>query len=92
MKMHSNGGLRVHQLRGAGIKPWTFGKHNPYSGYEQYDFEVPTHTNSDTYARYLVRMEEMRQSLRIVQQPWIKSLMARYGAITASLCHRHAQS
>ena len=43
-------------------------KARPYSGYEQYDFEVPTHTDSDTYARYLVRVEEMRQSVRIVQQ------------------------
>jgi NADH-quinone oxidoreductase subunit D len=43
-------------------------KAQPYSGYEQYDFEVPTHTDADTYARYVVRMEEMRQSVRIVRQ------------------------
>jgi NADH-quinone oxidoreductase subunit D len=43
-------------------------KAQPYSGYDQYDFIVPTHTDGDTYARYVVRMEEMRQSLRIVQQ------------------------
>jgi NADH-quinone oxidoreductase subunit D len=43
-------------------------KARPYCGYEQYDFNVPTHTDGDTFARYVVRMEEMRQSLRIVEQ------------------------
>jgi len=43
-------------------------KAQPYSGYEQYEFDIPTHTDGDTYARYVVRMEEMRQSVRIVQQ------------------------
>jgi NADH-quinone oxidoreductase subunit D len=43
-------------------------KDQPYCGYEQYDFEVPTHTDGDTYARYLVRMEEMRQTVRIIRQ------------------------
>jgi NADH-quinone oxidoreductase subunit D len=43
-------------------------KAQPYSDYEQYDFDIPTQSSGDTYARYLVRMEEMRQSLRIVQQ------------------------
>jgi NADH-quinone oxidoreductase subunit D len=40
----------------------------PYSGYEQYDFEIPTAENGDTYDRYIVRMEEMRQSVRIIRQ------------------------
>lgn len=43
-------------------------KSQPYSSYDQFDFEIPTNTAGDTYARYLVRIEEMRQSLKIVQQ------------------------
>jgi NADH-quinone oxidoreductase subunit D len=54
-------------LRAAGIDH-DLRKAQPYSGYEQYDFDIPTHTDSDTYARYVVRMEEMRQSIRIVKQ------------------------
>jgi NADH-quinone oxidoreductase subunit D len=54
-------------LRGSGVN-YDVRKFAPYSGYEQYDFEVPLRTEGDTYARYLVRIEEMRQSIRIVQQ------------------------
>ncbi len=43
-------------------------KARPYSGYETYDFDIPTETAGDVRARYLVRMAEMRQSLRIIQQ------------------------
>lgn len=43
-------------------------KANPYCGFEQYDFEIPTQTTGDVYGRYQVRVEEMRQSLRIVEQ------------------------
>jgi NADH-quinone oxidoreductase subunit D len=54
-------------LRAAG-SPWDLRKTIPYSGYETYEFDVPTRTASDAFARYEVRMEEMRQSLRIVEQ------------------------
>ncbi len=43
-------------------------KANPYCGFEQYDFEIPTQTSGDVYGRYQVRVEEMRQSVRIVEQ------------------------
>lgn len=54
-------------LRAAGVK-WDVRKALPYSGYEQYDFEVPTRETGDTYDRYVVRMQEMRQSIRIILQ------------------------
>jgi NADH-quinone oxidoreductase subunit D len=54
-------------LRAAGVK-WDLRKAQPYSGYQQYDFEIPTCENGDTYDRYTVRIEEMRQSARIMRQ------------------------
>ena len=54
-------------LRAAGI-PYDNRKDFPYSSYEEFDFEVPTRTESDCYARYLVRVAEMRESLKIVRQ------------------------
>jgi NADH-quinone oxidoreductase subunit D len=54
-------------LRAAGV-PVDLRKDEPYSGYETYDFDVPVRTEADAYARYRVRLEEMRQSLRIAEQ------------------------
>ncbi|PYS96006.1 MAG: NADH-quinone oxidoreductase subunit D [Acidobacteria bacterium] len=54
-------------LRGSGVD-YDVRRAQPYSSYEQFEFDVPTGTNCDTYDRYLVRMEEMRQSCRIIRQ------------------------
>lgn len=54
-------------IRGAGI-PYDIRKAYPYLGYDTYDFDIPTYKEADAYARYLVRMEEMNQSVRIVEQ------------------------
>ncbi|MBM3726244.1 MAG: NADH-quinone oxidoreductase subunit D [Acidobacteria bacterium] len=54
-------------LRAAGVA-WDLRKAQPYSGYEQYEFHVPTGEAGDTYDRYLVRVREMRESVRIIEQ------------------------
>ncbi|MCE9518078.1 MAG: NADH dehydrogenase (quinone) subunit D [Verrucomicrobia bacterium] len=60
-------GLSGPNLRGSGVDH-DLRKVHPYLGYEQYEFDIPIGSKGDCYDRYLVRMEEMRQSVRILQQ------------------------
>ncbi|WP_035053464.1 NADH-quinone oxidoreductase subunit D [Andreprevotia chitinilytica] len=69
-----NLGLTGAMLRGSGIA-WDLRKKQPYEVYEKMDFDIPVGKNGDCYDRYLVRVEEMRQSNRIIKQcvQWLKA-------------------
>lgn len=60
-------GLSGPSLRASGVN-WDIRKAQPYSSYDKFEFNVPTRTEGDVYARYLVRVDEMRESLKIVRQ------------------------
>jgi NADH-quinone oxidoreductase subunit D len=60
-------GITGPVLRAAGL-PWDLRKTQPYCGYETYEFDVPTESTADVWGRYRVRVEEMRESLKIVEQ------------------------
>jgi len=69
-----NLGFTGPMLRGSGVL-WDLRKHQPYDVYDRMDFDVPIGVNGDTYDRYLVRIEEMRQANRIVAQcvDWLRA-------------------
>jgi NADH-quinone oxidoreductase subunit D len=75
-------GMTGPMLRGSGIE-WDLRKKQPYAAYDKIDFDIPVGVNGDSYDRYLVRVEEMRQSNRIIKQ-CIDWLRVNPGSVMAS--------
>lgn len=64
-------GFSGPMLRGSGVE-WDLRKSQPYDAYDQFDFSIPVGINGDCYDRYLIRIEEMRQSIQIIKQCIVK--------------------
>lgn len=74
-------------IRGAGV-PWDLRKSQPYECYDEMEFDIPVGKNSDCYDRYLIRMEEMRQSARIMRQCVERLLSTEKDGPVSSLDHK----
>ena len=76
-------------LRGSGVA-WDLRRAQPYDVYDKMDFDVPIGRNGDSYDRYLVRVEEMRQSVRIIKQAIAQMPPGRSRSTTARSRRRRA--